>query len=236
MADDTATDATQRLQAATVQAWQAVERMRARLGELGDAGVLSILGERIAALLGEFAWEAGIVDPALAAASLPAGVRLDHVGLVVGDLRAAAALYGDALGGTLVSGGLHSGLGVHSLHYTFAGGGKVELLQPVQDGPIRQFLETRGGGMHHLTFFTDDLTATIDGLDRGGLKVVDVDRSAPEWHEAYLSPRSTQGCVIQLAQSPDLPPVPGVSVDGVLAGEWEWRDHRAQRTTIETGR
>jgi hypothetical protein len=48
------------LRAATVQARNAVEQMRSRVAE--DSGVLFILGERIAALLDEFAWEIGVVD------------------------------------------------------------------------------------------------------------------------------------------------------------------------------
>ncbi|MFC0531190.1 VOC family protein [Phytohabitans kaempferiae] len=228
------------LRAATAQAWRAVERMRARLDDLGGGGVLGVLGERIAALLGEFAWEIGMVDPAEA----PPGTRLDHVGIVVRDLRAAATLYGDLLGGTLVTGGVHHGVGVRSMHFTYpggpggtSGGTKVELLEPMRPGPIARFLEARGsGGMHHLTFFTPDLTNAIDDLARGGLTVVDIDRSAPEWHEAYLSPRDTQGCLVQIAQSPDIERVAGITVDSVLRDEWEWRDHVPRRVTTEARR
>jgi hypothetical protein len=48
------------LRTATLRARDAVAEMRARLGD--DTGVLFILGERIAALLDEFAWEIGVVD------------------------------------------------------------------------------------------------------------------------------------------------------------------------------
>jgi len=214
------------LRAATVDAWRAVSRMR---DLVGDGGVLGILGERIAALLGEFAWEIGMD-------SIVEGSRLDHVGIVVRDLRAAATLYGDLLGGTLVSGGVHEGMGVRSLHFAYGSGSKVELLQPVRPGPIERFLESRGGGPHHLTYFTPDLTASLDGFAGGGLSVVDVDRSAPEWQEAYLSPRGTQGCLIQIVEGPDVDPVPGLTVDSVLNGEWEWRDHRPRRVMSEARR
>ncbi|BCB83864.1 VOC family protein [Phytohabitans suffuscus] len=220
------------LRAATADAWRAVERMRSRLGELGDTGVLGILGERIAALLGEFAWEVGMVDPAAA----PAGARLDHVGVVVRDLRAAATLYGDLLGGTLVCGGGHDGMGIRSLHFAYAGGSKVELLQPTRPGPVARFLESRGGGPHHLTFFTPDLSASIEGFAGAGLTVVDADRGAPEWQEAYLSPRETQGCLIQVVEGADIAPVSGITVDAVLRDEWEWRDHRPQRVMTEARR
>jgi hypothetical protein len=48
------------LRATTLRACEAVAEMRARLGD--EAGVLFILGERIAALLDEFAWEIGVAD------------------------------------------------------------------------------------------------------------------------------------------------------------------------------
>lgn len=49
------------LRAATLRACEAVAEMRTRLGD--ETGVLFILGERIAALLDEFAWEIGVADP-----------------------------------------------------------------------------------------------------------------------------------------------------------------------------
>lgn len=216
-------EADEALRAATAEAVRAVDRMRALTP--GAGGVLGILGERIAALLGEFGWEAGSAGP------VDAGARLDHVGIVVRDLRAAGVLWGDLLGGTLLAGGVHAGLGVRSVHYGYAGGGKVELLQPVEPGSdIAGFLAGRGEGMHHLTFFVPDLDGAVGGLTRHGLRVVDAASTSDGWREAYVSPRSAQGCVVQLvADGTSLEPVAGVRLDDVLADRWEWVDHRPRR-------
>lgn len=230
MSEATATS-TDELRRATADAWRAVERLRAHVRDgLGDPALLSVLGERIGALLGEFAWEIGMIDPAVAAQGLPSGARLDHVGIVVADLRAAALLYGDVLGGTLVAGGVQHGLGVRSLHYEYPGGSKIELLQPVAAGPVADFLDARGGGMHHLTFFVPELPGVIDELARNRFTVVDASLDAAHWHEAYVSPRSTQGCLVQLVTSPEgRTPQAGVTLEEVLADQWDWVEHRPHR-------
>jgi catechol 2,3-dioxygenase-like lactoylglutathione lyase family enzyme len=214
------------LRSAALEAWHAVARLRELAG--AGPGVLPTLGERIGALLDEFAWETGLIDPG---GTDPDGARLDHVGIVVGDLAAAARLYGEVLGGRLVAGGRHAGMGVRTLHYRFAGG-KVELLQPVAPGAIADFLAARGAGMHHLTFFVPSFDATTGELTSRGYRVVDpVD--LPDWREAHVSPRSTQGCLIQVVTSPAgrTPEVDDVTVEQVLVGDWEWVEHRPRRVT-----
>lgn len=219
------------LRYATADAWRAVERVRAHVrDELGDSVLLAVLGDRIAALLGEFAWEIGMIDPAVASEGLPGGARLDHIGIVVADLRAAALLYGEVLGGTLVAGGVEPGLGVRSLHYEYGGGSKIELLQPLSTGPVADFLETRGGGMHHLTFFVPELQEAIDELDRNRFVVVDASLDSTDWQEAYVSPRSAQGCLLQLVASPESRTLGScITLDEVLADKWEWVEHRPHR-------
>jgi len=218
------------LRGATRDAWEAVQRIRAGLSDRpAGGGLLGVLAERVSALLGEFAWEIGLLDPAEA----PPGARLDHVGLVVHDLRAAATLYGGLLGGALRSGGTHRGMGVRSLHFTYPGGGKVELLQPVAPGPVADFLDARGGGPHHLTFFAPSLDDAETAFARHGIEVIGADRTAPEWQEVYLAPRTTQGCLIQVVQGPEPPAADAVTVESVLADEWEWVDHRPRRASTQ---
>jgi methylmalonyl-CoA/ethylmalonyl-CoA epimerase len=206
----------------------AAGRLRDRVeADLPGAPVPAMLAERVSALADELGWELGLPpgEPATPRA------RLDHVGIVVRDLRAAAVLWGDLLGGEIVAGGVHGGLGVRTLHYAYAGGGKVELLAPVgAGGPIAAYLADRGEGMHHLTFVVADLDGTVGALERHALRVVDASSTPDGWREAYVSPRSAQGCVVQLvAGEAGLEPVDGVTLDDVLAGRWEWADHRPRR-------
>jgi catechol 2,3-dioxygenase-like lactoylglutathione lyase family enzyme len=216
------------LRTAAVEAWHAVARLRSLAGT--GPGVLPILAERIGALVDEFTWETGLVEPTRD------GGRLDHIGIVVDDLAAAARLYGEMLGGRLTAGGRHAGMGVRTLHYRFPGGSKVELLQPVAPGATADFLARRGAGMHHLTFFVPNFDATTGELAGHGYRVTDP-ADLPGWREAYVSPRSAQGCLIQVVTSPagHTPEVDGVTVEQVLADEWEWVDHRPRRAGVSTG-
>lgn len=155
---------------------------------------------------------------------------LDHVGLAVRDLRRATALYVDGLGGDLVAGGLEPDTGLRSVHVAFPGGGKVELLEPTKPGPVADYIERRGEGVHHLTLLVAGIPESASHLQDLGFAVVGVSEESPVWHEAYVSPRSAMGCLLQLVR-----PGPGygvpveISLDEVLAGQWVWQDRRPQR-------
>ena len=51
-------------------------------------------------------------------------------------------------------------------------GVKLELIQPLNGGPWREFLETRGGGMHHLAFNVDDVDKEVAKLVEKGTVVI----------------------------------------------------------------
>lgn len=199
----------------------------------GDVGVLPLITERLLALTEELASELGVTG--LPDTRRPTVARLDHVGIVVRDLARAGELYGDVLGGSLVGGGSHAGLAARTAHYAFPGGGKVELLQPTGPGGIADFLERRGEGTHHFAYFLDDVAVVVDDLERREFRVVDRSLDDNGWEEAYVSPRSAQGCVVQLIGSPaGLEPEYDITLEAVLADEWQWIDHRPQRVGAQT--
>lgn len=214
----------------------AARRLRASVDELkrelseadGESPILARLQERIAALVDELTWEIGVPRPPEDEAVLP---RLDHLGVAVKDLGEAAKLFVDHLGGTLVGGGSEELSQLKSLHVAFAGGGKIELLEPLADNPIRRFIEKRGEGVHHLTFVVDDIASIVRGLKEAGYRIVDEALTTDGWKEAYVSPRSAHGCLVQLVQTrADFgTAVGGVTVADVLADQWEWKEHKPRR-------
>jgi methylmalonyl-CoA/ethylmalonyl-CoA epimerase len=126
--------------------------------------------------------------------------RFDHVGIAVRSIKDALALYRDALGGEYLMGGDQAGTW-RWLQLRFPGGGKVELLEPLGDGFLSQFLEKRGEGLHHITFKTDDIEGAIALLEGRGFELVDVNLESPHWKEAFLRPSKSHGTLIQVAQS-----------------------------------
>lgn len=150
--------------------------------------------------------------------------RFDHVALAVRDLGAAAELYGELMGGTLVRGGDDLELGIRTMQFKYPPGIKVELLTPIGQSYLAAYLDRHGEGFHHATVFVDDLRVTIDVLAERGYELVDVDLSMDTWQEAFVRPRSGFGALLQLVCSTLdwSQPVPGMTVESILAGEWRW--------------
>lgn len=128
---------------------------------------------------------------------------LDHVAIAVERWADAWDRLGLALGGRWVAHGF--GPGFAPAQVAFAGGMRVELIQPHDVGRndfLRRFLDRSGPGPHHLTYKVDDLAEALTELGRFGLRPVAVDLSDPAWKEAFLHPKDAAlGVVVQLAES-----------------------------------
>ncbi len=156
---------------------------------------------------------------------------IDHHGIAVEDLGKAANFFINMLGGRLVAGGINETAKLRSVFVQYPGGGKLELLQPTGDNPMKAHLAKRGEGIHHMTFLVHDLAATLAPLKAAGYRIVDEDLASPTWREAYVSPRTAHGCLVQLVQpGPGYEkPVPGITLDDVLEDRWEWVDQQPRR-------
>lgn len=127
---------------------------------------------------------------------------LDHVAVAVERGTDAWPRYGGELGGRWASGGM--GVGFAPSQIRFANGMKVEVLSPhrVEENDfLRRFLDRNGPGAHHLTFKVPDLSAALERAASSGYRPVAVDRSDPDWQEAFLHPKDIPGIVVQLAQA-----------------------------------
>ena len=92
-------------------------------------------------------------------------LQLDHVAVAVRSIKAALPLYRDALGGEYLMGGDADG-SWRWVQLRFPGGGKVELLEPLEEGFLTRFLERYGEGLHHITFKTDDIREAVEEVER----------------------------------------------------------------------
>ncbi len=131
------------------------------------------------------------------------GAVLDHVAHAVPRWHDVWDRYATDLGAVWASGGPGPGFAPGQLQ--FANGARVEVLMPwnvdVNDF-LARFLARSGPGPHHLTFKVPDLAAAIDAAGRFGIEPINVDRSDPEWMEAFLHPKQAGGIVVQLAEAP----------------------------------
>ena len=125
--------------------------------------------------------------------------EFDHVAVALHSIKPALKLYREALGGEYLMGADQGDW--RWLQLRWPGGGKVELLEPLGDGFLTKFLDSRGEGLHHVTFKTDDIEGAIGQLRSRGFELVDVNISNPHWKEAFLRPSKSHGTLIQVAQS-----------------------------------
>jgi len=125
----------------------------------------------------------------------------DHVAAAVPSIDAAAARWIDHLGGGwLMPSWEAPGADFATRQARFAGGAKLELLEPRRPGGFAErFLDRHGAGVHHVTLKVPSLLPAVAVLEEAGLDVVDVDAGNPYWHEAFLRPSQVGGLIVQVA-------------------------------------
>jgi methylmalonyl-CoA/ethylmalonyl-CoA epimerase len=128
-----------------------------------------------------------------------------HLGIAVPDLDSALAFYRDVLG--VACRGPEYVDGARIVHLDF-GDSEVELLEPdTADSPVGRFLAKRGPGLHHVCYRVPDLDAAIASCRQHGYTLIDESArpGASGCRIAFLHPKSTQGTLIELTESPPSP-------------------------------
>jgi len=148
------------------------------------------------------------------------GTKLDHIAIGVRRLEDATDLLIRRLGGRQHAGG--PGIEFRGCQWEFKGGGRIEVIEP--EGPpggfLHRFIDTRGPGVHHITFKVPDIYRAAELARARGYTVVGFNDAFEGWKEMFLHPRQAQGVVVQLAQSdPDVddswgPNFPFPTIDG----------------------
>lgn len=92
-------------------------------------------------------------------------------------------------------------------------GCEIQLLCPLNDGPLGKRLEKRGEHVHHICFTSPDLPNAVARLAENGIELTSTelqhDPAMPWQYWTFISPASTHGTLVELAY-------PYVPVDG----EW----------------
>jgi len=130
--------------------------------------------------------------------------KIEHLGIAVPDLDAAAAFFRDVLGlrfeGFEDLPDRHLRIAVFDLS-----GVRLELLQPASpDAAISSFVERTGGGLHHLALTVDDVAAELARLSAAGVELIDREPrpGAAGAKIAFLAPRSTFKVLLELCEKP----------------------------------
>jgi methylmalonyl-CoA/ethylmalonyl-CoA epimerase len=89
--------------------------------------------------------------------------RIDHVGVAVRDIGASLPYYVDVLG-MKVSVDVQLADGSTRLAYLEAGDTTLQLVQPLQPGPVADFLAAHGEGLHHVCFAVEDIVSALQSM------------------------------------------------------------------------
>jgi methylmalonyl-CoA/ethylmalonyl-CoA epimerase len=127
-------------------------------------------------------------------------IRFDHVAVAVLRLCDVTPFVVGELGGRPAYGA--AGSAFRFWQWRFAGGGRLEVLEPMgDDGFLHRFLAQRGPGVHHVTFTVPSLREACRRAEAQGYAVVGFDDSDPRWAEAFLHPKQALGIVVQIVES-----------------------------------
>lgn len=132
-------------------------------------------------------------------------LSLDHVAIAVPELDEAIRRFTEDLGLTLRGTEDVASARTSTAFLPIAGPTTIELVSPLQGtGPLVRQLETRGPGLHHLCFRTDDLDGDVARLrERGWRFTTEAPTGGAHGTRViFVHPKSTGGVLIELAEHP----------------------------------
>ena len=125
--------------------------------------------------------------------------KINHVAIVVADIDQALTFWRDALGLELDHiEDVPSQKAV--VAFLPLGDSEVELVKPTaDDSGAAKFLAERGGGMHHLCFEVDDISAKLEEMKSKGVRLInETPLELPGRKMAFIHPKSTGGVLVEL--------------------------------------
>ena len=127
---------------------------------------------------------------------------LDHVAIAVPEWGTWGAVFREKFGAEWQHGNLTGPMAPCQIK--FRNDMRVELIAPGTDSEnfVQKYLDNVGGcAPHHMTFKVSDLDATLAAIEAAGGEPILVNRSFPNWQEAFLHPKATGlGILVQVAQ------------------------------------
>lgn len=125
--------------------------------------------------------------------------KIDHIAVVVKDLDKAAKAYADMFGFKV--GEKREGPGFISL-FASLGDIKMEFFQPLNaDNTFGKFLEKTGGGLHHISYVTDDIVKELKDLKAQGRKLQNEEPvQMPDAKIAFVHPSAAENVLIELIE------------------------------------
>ena len=130
--------------------------------------------------------------------------KIDHVGIAVESIENWIGFYRDVLG-LKYTGSEEVPEQKVRVAFLTIGESRIELLEPTsEDSPIANFLEKRGGGIHHIAVLVDDIDAAIARHREAGARLIDNEPriGAHDMKIAFIHPKASGGVLLELCEHP----------------------------------
>lgn len=126
--------------------------------------------------------------------------KIDHIAIVVKDIDKAAKSYSEMFGFKVLE--KRDGPGGEFISMMMSAGDiRLELFQPLKPGSHSRFLEEKGGGLHHVSFLTDDIVKEMKTLKAQGRKLQNEEPIVlPNAKIAFVHPSAAENVLIELVQ------------------------------------
>lgn len=126
--------------------------------------------------------------------------KIHHVGIVVNSADEALKFYRDALGLDVTADRVIEDQGVRGVLLQI-GNSEIELLEPTRDDTgVAKFLASKGEGMHHICFESDDVEAELEAAKAKGIEVIDQKpRLGLAGMICFLHPKANHGVLVEFA-------------------------------------
>ena len=128
-------------------------------------------------------------------------MEFDHAGIATDDAAALVDLYGGLFDAPVAH---EETFGELSVTFLDIGNGYFELLEPVPDadGPVAEYLERNGPGIHHIALETGDIEAALDVAREADVALIDEEPRQGAWgHDvAFLHPSATGGVLVEYVE------------------------------------
>jgi methylmalonyl-CoA/ethylmalonyl-CoA epimerase len=128
--------------------------------------------------------------------------KINHIGIAVRSIDERKAFYTDILGLEYKGEEIVESQGVKVAFFK-VGESRIELLEPLnQEAGMAKFIETKGEGIHHIAFDTDDVDAEIRKVSETGLRMIDekARQGAHSMEIAFVHPKSSGGVLTEFCQ------------------------------------
>ncbi len=129
--------------------------------------------------------------------------RIDHLGIAVKSLSRARGIY-EKLG---LSVSPEETVGQEKVRLVMVpvGESRLELLEATSDdSAIARFIAKRGEGLHHVCLRVPDLAATVEKLNKDGVRLVsnEIKVGAGGHRYVFVHPASAGGVLLELVEEP----------------------------------